>query len=67
MPCCFASMVAKLAGVTTEAIQTATASPEPSASEAKIQEEEHDLVDEDIPAVREEDTDLWFILDTDAL
>ncbi|XP_048360289.1 WD repeat-containing protein 7-like [Sphaerodactylus townsendi] len=37
-------------GVTTEAIQTATASPEPSASEAKIQEEEHDLVDEDIPA-----------------
>ncbi|XP_060092113.1 WD repeat-containing protein 7 isoform X1 [Heteronotia binoei] len=37
-------------GVTTEAIQTATASPEPSGTETKIQEEEHDLVDDDISA-----------------
>ncbi|XP_062984289.1 WD repeat-containing protein 7 isoform X1 [Elgaria multicarinata webbii] len=35
-------------GVTTEAIQTVTASPEQSLSETKIQEEEHDLVDDDI-------------------
>lgn len=38
------------AGVTTEAIQTVTASPEQSGSETKIQEEEHDLIDDDISA-----------------
>ncbi|XP_044287187.1 WD repeat-containing protein 7 isoform X3 [Varanus komodoensis] len=37
-------------GVTTEAIQTATASPEQLGSETKIQEEEHDLADDDISA-----------------
>ncbi|XP_054842950.1 WD repeat-containing protein 7 isoform X2 [Eublepharis macularius] len=37
-------------GVTTEAIQTATASPEQSGSEIKTQEEEHDLADDDISA-----------------
>ncbi|XP_066472052.1 WD repeat-containing protein 7 isoform X2 [Tiliqua scincoides] len=37
-------------GVTTEAIQTATASPEQSGAETKTQEEEHDLVDDDITA-----------------
>lgn len=36
------------AGVTTEAIQTVSATPEPSGVETKIQEEEHDLVDDDI-------------------
>lgn len=35
-------------GVTTEAIQTVSATPEPSGVETKIQEEEHDLVDDDI-------------------
>lgn len=38
------------AGVTTEAIQTATASPDSLGTEAKVQEEEHDLVDDDITA-----------------
>lgn len=38
------------AGVTTEAIQTATASPDALGTEAKVQEEEHDLVDDDITA-----------------
>lgn len=38
------------AGVTTEAIQTATASPDSLGTEAKVQEEEHDLVDDDISA-----------------
>ncbi|XP_056369770.1 WD repeat-containing protein 7 isoform X2 [Oenanthe melanoleuca] len=37
-------------GVTTETLQAATASPEPSGAEAKVQEEEHDLVDDDIAA-----------------
>nr|XP_020655949.1 WD repeat-containing protein 7 [Pogona vitticeps] len=37
-------------GVTTEAIQTATPTSEPSGSETKIQEEEHDLTDDDISA-----------------
>uniref|UniRef100_A0A8B9V6M3 WDR72-like alpha-solenoid domain-containing protein n=1 Tax=Anas zonorhyncha TaxID=75864 RepID=A0A8B9V6M3_9AVES len=37
-------------GVTTEAIQTATASPDALGTEAKVQEEEHDLVDDDITA-----------------
>ncbi|XP_063151866.1 WD repeat-containing protein 7 isoform X1 [Candoia aspera] len=37
-------------GVTAETIQTVTVSPEQSGSEAKIQEEEHDLVDDDISA-----------------
>lgn len=37
-------------GVTTEAIQTATASPDSLGTEAKVQEEEHDLVDDDISA-----------------
>ncbi|NXI61479.1 WDR7 protein, partial [Anseranas semipalmata] len=37
-------------GVTTEAIQTATASPDSLGTEAKVQEEEHDLVDDDITA-----------------
>ncbi|XP_039945899.1 WD repeat-containing protein 7 isoform X1 [Hirundo rustica] len=37
-------------GVTTEALQTATASPDPSGAEPKVQEEEHDLVDDDIAA-----------------
>uniref|UniRef100_U3J5V0 WD repeat-containing protein 7 n=1 Tax=Anas platyrhynchos platyrhynchos TaxID=8840 RepID=U3J5V0_ANAPP len=40
----------KQAGVTTEAIQTATASPDALGTEAKVQEEEHDLVDDDITA-----------------
>ncbi|XP_073199708.1 WD repeat-containing protein 7 isoform X2 [Lepidochelys kempii] len=35
-------------GVTVEAIQTGSASPDSSGSEAKVQEEEHDLVDDDI-------------------
>lgn len=38
------------AGVTTETLQTSTASPDPSATEVKVQEEEHDLVDDDIAA-----------------
>lgn len=38
------------AGVTTETIQTVNVTPEQSGPEAKIQEEEHDLVDEDISA-----------------
>lgn len=38
------------AGVTTEAIQTGTASPDTLGTEAKVQEEEHDLVDDDIAA-----------------
>ncbi|XP_019387295.1 PREDICTED: WD repeat-containing protein 7 isoform X1 [Crocodylus porosus] len=37
-------------GVTAEAIQTGTASPDSSSTEAKVQEEEHDLVDDDITA-----------------
>uniref|UniRef100_A0A8C8SHV6 WD repeat-containing protein 7 n=1 Tax=Pelusios castaneus TaxID=367368 RepID=A0A8C8SHV6_9SAUR len=37
-------------GVTAEAIQAGSASPDSSGSEAKVQEEEHDLVDDDIPA-----------------
>ncbi|XP_067401540.1 WD repeat-containing protein 7 isoform X2 [Emydura macquarii macquarii] len=37
-------------GVTAEAIQTGSASPDSSGSEAKVQEEEHDLVDDDITA-----------------
>ncbi|NXD73801.1 WDR7 protein, partial [Eolophus roseicapillus] len=37
-------------GVTTEAIQTGSASPDSLATEAKVQEEEHDLVDDDITA-----------------
>ncbi|KAF2975449.1 hypothetical protein EK904_005038 [Melospiza melodia maxima] len=37
-------------GVTTEALQGAGAPPEPSGAEAKVQEEEHDLVDDDIAA-----------------
>lgn len=38
------------AGVTTEAAQAGTASPDTSGTEAKVQEEEHDLVDDDIAA-----------------
>lgn len=38
------------AGVTAETIQTVNITPEQSGSEVKIQEEEHDLVDEDISA-----------------
>ncbi|XP_075345183.1 WD repeat-containing protein 7 isoform X5 [Mycteria americana] len=37
-------------GVTTEAIQTGSASPDSLGTEAKVQEEEHDLVDDDIAA-----------------
>ncbi|KAM6304077.1 WD repeat-containing protein 7 isoform 1-T1 [Podargus strigoides] len=37
-------------GVTTEAIQTGSASPDSLGTEAKVQEEEHDLVDDDITA-----------------
>ncbi|XP_006116636.2 WD repeat-containing protein 7 isoform X4 [Pelodiscus sinensis] len=37
-------------GVTAEAIQTGSASPDSSGSEVKVQEEEHDLVDDDITA-----------------
>ncbi|KAM9508320.1 WD repeat-containing protein 7-like [Guaruba guarouba] len=37
-------------GVTAEAMPTGSASPDPLATEAKVQEEEHDLVDDDIPA-----------------
>ncbi|KAJ7420096.1 WD repeat-containing protein 7 isoform X1 [Pitangus sulphuratus] len=37
-------------GVTTEAIQTGTASPDAVGTEAKVQEEEQDLVDDDIAA-----------------
>ncbi|KAM7166229.1 WD repeat-containing protein 7 isoform 4-T6 [Macrochelys suwanniensis] len=37
-------------GVTAEAIQTGSASPDSSGSEAKVQEEEHELVDDDITA-----------------
>ncbi|XP_051498402.1 WD repeat-containing protein 7 isoform X1 [Apus apus] len=36
-------------GVTTEAIQTGSASPDSLGTEAKVQEEEHDLADDDIP------------------
>ncbi|KAH0512892.1 WD repeat-containing protein 7 [Microtus ochrogaster] len=35
-------------GVTTEAMQTMAAAPDTSGPEAKVQEEEHDLVDDDI-------------------
>uniref|UniRef100_A0A8I5MZL1 WD repeat-containing protein 7 n=1 Tax=Papio anubis TaxID=9555 RepID=A0A8I5MZL1_PAPAN len=35
-------------GVTSEAMQTITTAPDASGSEAKVQEEEHDLVDDDI-------------------
>ncbi|MBZ3884707.1 WD repeat-containing protein 7 [Sciurus carolinensis] len=35
-------------GVTAEAMQTITTAPDASGSEAKVQEEEHDLVDDDI-------------------
>ncbi|XP_067172509.1 WD repeat-containing protein 7 isoform X3 [Apteryx mantelli] len=37
-------------GVTTEAMQTGSASPDSLGTEAKVQEEEHDLVDDDITA-----------------
>uniref|UniRef100_A0A6I8PCB6 WD repeat domain 7 n=1 Tax=Ornithorhynchus anatinus TaxID=9258 RepID=A0A6I8PCB6_ORNAN len=37
-------------GVTAESIQTATSSPDALSSEVKVQEEEHDLVDDDITA-----------------
>ncbi|XP_065519802.1 WD repeat-containing protein 7-like isoform X1 [Lathamus discolor] len=37
-------------GVATEAMQTGSASPDPLGTEAKVQEEEHDLADDDIPA-----------------
>lgn len=37
-----------LAGVTAEAMQTMAAAPDASGPEAKVQEEEHDLVDDDI-------------------
>ncbi|PKU33809.1 wd repeat-containing protein hypothetical protein [Limosa lapponica baueri] len=37
-------------GVTSEAIQTSSASPDTLGTEAKVQEEEHDLVDDDIAA-----------------
>ncbi|XP_074064126.1 WD repeat-containing protein 7 isoform X2 [Macrotis lagotis] len=37
-------------GVTAESIQTATASPDALGAETKVQEEEHDLVDDDITA-----------------
>ncbi|XP_020850289.1 WD repeat-containing protein 7 isoform X2 [Phascolarctos cinereus] len=37
-------------GVTAESIQTATASPDALGTETKVQEEEHDLVDDDITA-----------------
>ncbi|XP_061873927.1 WD repeat-containing protein 7 isoform X4 [Colius striatus] len=37
-------------GVTTEAIQTGSASPDSVGTETKVQEEEHDLVDDDITA-----------------
>ncbi|XP_053909916.1 WD repeat-containing protein 7 isoform X2 [Cuculus canorus] len=37
-------------GVTTEALQTGTANPDTSGTEAKVQEEEHDLVDDDVTA-----------------
>nr|XP_009664455.1 PREDICTED: WD repeat-containing protein 7 [Struthio camelus australis] len=37
-------------GVTTEAIQTGSASPDSLGAEAKVQEEEHDLADDDITA-----------------
>lgn len=47
---CGCSAVIFPAGVTTEAIQTATASPDALGTEAKVQEEEHDLVDDDITA-----------------
>lgn len=36
--------------MTTEALQAGTAAPDPSGTEAKVQEEEHDLVDDDIAA-----------------
>lgn len=36
--------------MTTEALQAGTATPDPSGTEAKVQEEEHDLVDDDIAA-----------------
>lgn len=38
------------AGVTTETLQAAAASPDPAGGEGKIQEEEHDLVDDDMAA-----------------
>ena len=37
-----------LAGVSAEAMQTIPTAPEASGPEAKVQEEEHDLVDDDI-------------------
>ncbi|XP_061299953.1 WD repeat-containing protein 7-like [Pezoporus flaviventris] len=37
-------------GVSSEAPQPGSASPEPSGAESKAQEEEHDLADDDIPA-----------------
>lgn len=46
----FGVLGCSVAGVTTEALQTASASPDPSGAEAKVQEEEHDLVDDDIAA-----------------
>lgn len=53
------------AGVTTEAIQTATASPDSLGTEAKVQEEEHDLVDDDISAGEPEKTYFLFFLLTE--
>ncbi|XP_043371212.1 WD repeat-containing protein 7 isoform X3 [Dermochelys coriacea] len=44
------SSYSRYSGVTVEAIQTGSASPDSSGSEAKVQEEEHDLVDDDITA-----------------
>ncbi|NXV60903.1 WDR7 protein, partial [Molothrus ater] len=38
------------AGVATDALQSAGAAAEPAGAEAKVQEEEHDLVDDDIAA-----------------
>ena len=38
------------AGVTTEAIQAGSASPDSLGTEAKVQEEDHDLADDDIAA-----------------
>lgn len=42
------SLLPVLAGVTAEAMQTMAAAPDTSGPEAKVQEEEHDLVDDDI-------------------
>ncbi|NWQ69476.1 WDR7 protein, partial [Neopipo cinnamomea] len=47
---CVPGLLFPAAGVTTEAIQTGTASPDSVGTEAKVQEEEQDLVDDDIAA-----------------